>query len=174
MEKRHRYFFLGYLLQLVLFFYFKIGEPRSPDCNDKKNNLLGTKRKCPCNVCVNNIVLFITVSRHAIHHDNILTRYSFQPLHLNFVLYIALGKIRRENGQKWSSERFSVLCAKFRDRSLLMSEEGSRGGESWGGSDLFYFREKGWAKRDFHDGWGWVIVCFVKNHTHYNSCGRSK
>ena len=51
---------------------------------------------------------------------------------------------------------------------------GVGGGESWGGSDLFYFREKGWAKRGFHDGWGWVIVCFVKNHTHYNSCGRSK
>ena len=48
--------------------YFKIGEPRSPDCNDKKNSLLGTKRKCSCNVCVNNIVLFVTVSRHAIHH----------------------------------------------------------------------------------------------------------
>ena len=109
MEKRHRYFFLGYLLQLVLSFYFKIGEPRSPDCNDKKNSLLGTKRKCSCNVWVN----FVTVSRHAIHHDNILTSYSFQPLHLNFVLYIVLEKIRRENGQKWSSERFSVLCAKF-------------------------------------------------------------
>ena len=27
-------------------------------------------------------------------------------------------------------------------------------GKSWGGSGLFYFREKGWAKRDFHDGWG--------------------
>ena len=27
-------------------------------------------------------------------------------------------------------------------------------GESWGGSGKFYFREKGWAKRDFHDGWG--------------------
>ena len=48
------------------------------------------------------------------------------------------------------------------------------GGNSWGGSGLFYYREKGWAKRDFHDGWGWVIVCFVKNHTHYNSCGRFK
>ena len=137
--------------------YFKIGEPRSPDCNDKKNSLLGTKRKCSCNVCVNNIVLFVTVSRHVIHHDNM---YSFQPLHLNFVLYIALEKIRRENGQKGSSERFSVLCTKFRDRSLFMLGVG--GGKSWGGSGKFYLREKGWAKRDFHDGWGWVIVCFVK------------
>ena len=51
---------------------------------------------------------------------------------------------------------------------------GGVGGKSWGGSGLFYFREKGWVKRDFHDGWGWVIVCFVKNHTHYNSCGRSE
>ena len=85
MEKRHRYFFLGYLLQLVLSFYFKIGEPRSSDSNDKKDSLLGTKR-------VNNIVLFVTVSRHAFHHDNILTSYSFQPLHLNFIFYIVLEK----------------------------------------------------------------------------------
>ena len=39
---------------------------------------------------------------------------------------------------------------------------------------LFFFREKEWAEREFHDDWGWVIVCFVKNHTHYNSCGRSE
>ena len=32
----------------------------------------------------------------------------------------------------------------------------------------------GWAKREFHDDWGWVIVCFVKSHNHYNSCERSK
>ena len=51
---------------------------------------------------------------------------------------------------------------------------GGWGEKSCGGSGLFYFREKGWAKRDFHDGWGWVIVCVVKNHTHYNSCLRSK
>ena len=89
---------------LVLSFYFKIGEPRSPDCNDKKNSLLGTKRKCSCNVCVN-------------------------------------------------------VCGLEK---------------SWGGSGLFYFREKGCAKRDFHDGWGWVIVCVVKNSTHYNSCLSSK
>ena len=25
-------------------------------------------------------------------------------------------------------------------------------GKSWGGSGKFYIREKGWAKRDFHDG----------------------
>ena len=51
---------------------------------------------------------------------------------------------------------------------------GGWGEKSWGGPGLFFFREKGWAKREFHDGWEWVIVCFVKNHTHYNSCGRSK
>ena len=52
---------------------------------------------------------------------------------------------------------------------------GGGGGEkSWGGPGLFFFSEKGWAEREFHDHWGWVIVCFVKNHTHYNSCGRSK
>ena len=22
-----------------------------------------------------------------------------------------------------------------------------------------FFREKGWPKREFHDDWGWVIVC---------------
>ena len=48
------------------------------------------------------------------------------------------------------------------------------GEKSWGGPGLIFFREKRWAKREFHDGWEWVIVCFVKNHTHYNSCGRSK
>ena len=32
-----------------------------------------------------------------------------------------------------------------------------------------FFREKEWAKREFHDDWRWVIVCFVKNHTHYNN-----
>ena len=30
-----------------------------------------------------------------------------------------------------------------------------------------FFREKEWAKREFHDGGGRVIVCFVKNHTHF-------
>ena len=63
----------------------------------------------------------------------------------------------------------------FRDRSLFMLGGGGGEGEnSWGGPGLFFFREKGWAKREFHDDWGWVIVCFVKNQTHYNSCGRSK
>ena len=28
-----------------------------------------------------------------------------------------------------------------------------------------FFSEKGWAEREFHDGWEWVIVCFVKTHT---------
>ena len=46
--------------------------------------------------------------------------------------------------------------------------------KSWGGPGLSFFREKEWAKREFHNGRGWVIVCFVKNHAHYNSCGRSK
>ena len=51
---------------------------------------------------------------------------------------------------------------------------GGAGGKNHGVGQAFFFREKGWAKREFHDDWGWVIVCFVKNHTHYNSCGRSK
>ena len=46
---------LSLAMQLVLSFYFKIGEPRSPDCNDKKNSLFGTKRKClsqqQCSLC---------------------------------------------------------------------------------------------------------------------------
>ena len=46
---------------------------------------------------------------------------------------------------------------------------GGCGEKSWGGPGLFSLEtEKGWAKREFHDGWEWVIVCFVKNHTHYN------
>ena len=51
---------------------------------------------------------------------------------------------------------------------------GGGGGEIMGWARPTFFREMGWAKREFHDDWGWVIVCFVKNHTHYNSCGRSK
>ena len=51
---------------------------------------------------------------------------------------------------------------------------GGGGGEIMGSARPIIFREKGWAKREFHDDWGWVIVCFVKNHTHYNSCGKSK
>ena len=34
---------------------------------------------------------------------------------------------------------------------------GGWGEKSWGGPGLFFFREKGWAKREFHDDWGWVI-----------------
>ena len=34
---------------------------------------------------------------------------------------------------------------------------GGGGEKSWGGPGLFFFREKGWAKREFHDDWGWVI-----------------
>ena len=92
MEKRHRYFLSGYLFYLVLSFYFKIGETRSPEGNDKKNSLQGRNTSVDVTVCVNNIDLFVTLSRHAIHHNNILTSYSFEPLHLNFVLYIVLEK----------------------------------------------------------------------------------
>ena len=92
MEKRHRYFFPGYLLYLVLSFYFRIGETRSPECNDKKNSLQGRNASVRVTVCVKNIDLFVTLSRHAIHRNNILTSYSFEPLYLNFVLYIVLEK----------------------------------------------------------------------------------
>ena len=44
---------------------------------------------------------------------------------------------------------------------------GEVGGKSWGGPRPIFFKEKGWAKSEFNDGWGWVIVCFVKNHAHY-------
>ena len=74
----------------------------------------------------------------------------------------------------WSTVGNNFFCLLVRDRSLFIWG-GGVGGKSWGGPGLFFFfREKGWAKREFHDDWGWVIVCFVKNHTHYNSCGRSK
>ena len=42
-------------------------------------------------------------------------------------------------------------------------------GEIMGCARPIFLREKGWAKREIHDGWGWVIVCFVKNHTQCNS-----
>ena len=49
------------------------------------------------------------------------------------------------------------------------------GGGNPGVGQAYFFREKGGlAKREFHDVLGWVIVRFVKNHTHYNLCGRSK
>ena len=41
---------------------------------------------------------------------------------------------------------------------------GGGGGESWGGPGLFFLAKRGGPKREFHDDWGWVIVCFVKNH----------
>ena len=59
-----------------------------------------------------------------------------------------------------------------RDQSLLCG--GLEGGGVMGWARPIAFRQKGWAKREFHNGWGGVIVCFVKNHTHCNSCGRSK
>ena len=63
MEKRHRYFLPGYLFYLVLSFYFKIGETRSPECNDKKNSLQKRNASVHVTVCVNNIDLFVTLSR---------------------------------------------------------------------------------------------------------------
>ena len=52
---------------------------------------------------------------------------------------------------------------------------GGGGNHGVGQAYFFFFTEKGGgAKREFHDDWGWVILCFVKNHTRYNSCGRSK
>ena len=63
MEKRHRYFLPGYLFYLVRSFYFKIGETRSPECNDKKNSLQGRNARVHVTVCVNNIDLFVTQSR---------------------------------------------------------------------------------------------------------------
>ena len=44
---------------------------------------------------------------------------------------------------------------------------GGGGGEIMGLARPIFFREKGGAKREFHDGWGWIIVCFVENHTHF-------
>ena len=96
MVKRHRYFFPGYLFYLVLSFYFKIGETRSPECNGKKNSLQGRNASVDVTGCVNNIDLFVTMSRcHAATPCNSPqqhTSYSFEPLHLNFVLYIVLEK----------------------------------------------------------------------------------
>ena len=41
---------------------------------------------------------------------------------------------------------------------------GGRGGggeKNHGVSQAYFFREKGWAEREFHDDLGWVIVCFT-------------
>ena len=92
MEKRHRYFFPGYLFYLVLSFYFKIGETRSPECNDKKISLQGRNASVHVTVC--NIDLFVTLSRcHAMQFTTTTYwPYSFELLHLNFVLYIVVEK----------------------------------------------------------------------------------
>ena len=34
---------------------------------------------------------------------------------------------------------------------------------------IFFFEKRGGPKENFM-----MVVCFVKNHTHYDSCGRSK
>ena len=110
------------------------------------------------------------MSRHAIHHDNM---YTFHPLHLNFVLYIVLVKIRRENGQKGSSERFSVLCAKFRDRSLFMWGVGG-GGKNHAVGQAYFILEKRGGPKEIFTMIGGGSLCVVKNHTHYNLSLRSK
>ena len=52
---------------------------------------------------------------------------------------------------------------------------GGRGGEIMGWARPIFFYRKGVGQREFHDGWGWDIVCFIENHTHgFNSCGRFK
>ena len=38
---------------------------------------------------------------------------------------------------------------------------GGGGAEIMGWARPIFFREKGWAKREFHDDWGWVIVCVL-------------
>ena len=34
---------------------------------------------------------------------------------------------------------------------------GDGGGKIMGWARPIFFREKGWAKREFHDDWGWII-----------------
>ena len=53
--------------------------------------------------------------------------------------------------------------------------EGGGGEKLWGGPGLFFLEKKGGPKENFTMvGGGPKFVCFVKNHTHDNSCGRSK
>ena len=59
--------------------------------------------------------------------------------------------------------KYSILI--LRDQSIFIGEGGGGGGKNHGVSQAYFFREKGWAKREFHDGWGWVIVCLGNNHT---------
>ena len=70
--------------------------------------------------------------------------------------------------------KFTGYCRLLVKGPVIIYVGGGWGGKIMGWARPISFREKGWAKREFHDDWGWVIVCFVKNHTHYNSCGRSK
>ena len=49
------------------------------------------------------------------------------------------------------------------------------GGGGGGGPGLFFLEKRGGPKENFTMIWGvGHCVCFVKNRTHYNSCGRSK
>ena len=73
-----------------------------------------------------------------------------------------------------TNEEMSGIKKKVNKTGHYLCGGGGVGREIMGWARPIFFREKGWAKREFHDDWGWVIVCFVKNHTHYNSCGRSE
>ena len=47
-----------------------------------------------------------------------------------------------------------------RDRYFML-----RGGiMGWTRPIFLFLREKGWAKREFHDDWGWVIVSLHDRH----------
>ena len=55
---------------------------------------------------------------------------------------------------------FRKVRDQIRDRSLFMWGVGGGGGNH-GVGQAYFFREKEWAKREFHDDWGWVIVCVL-------------
>ena len=83
MEKRHRYFFPGYILYLVLSFYFKIGETRSPEWNDKKNSLQGRNASVCNGLCKQRWSLChaVTLSRHTDQLQFWTAVFKLCPLH---------------------------------------------------------------------------------------------
>ena len=140
-------------------------EMNQTKCNQLSRNVImycyfPTSQFCRGGLSYSSRTVVLSFHIHLISCDFILLMY--------FFVYQTLPNWLTRSLTDW------LININIRDRSLFICGGGGVGGEkSWGGPGLL-FREKGWAKREFHDDWGWVIVCFVKNHTHYNSCGRSK
>ena len=69
------------------------------------------------------------------------------------------GQFRKSNYNKEEELGTKSKCIKGPDIIYV----GGWGGKIVRWARPIFFREKGWARREFGDDWGWVIVCFVKN-----------